>query len=146
MFLSFLYPIMLLSSMRNHTDLASVKKLNQALVHAISQQKFELKSRPSSQIGDLPNDKSDIFSRLPNYKYLKSYQRGIIKRNYVLGIIYYYLNYINKQNSIFEIILMFLFLDRLLELYEKNMVQKRPIDNLAENIFMYQQCVICCLN
>ena len=89
MFLSFLYPIMLLSSMRNHTDLASIKKLNQALVHAISQQKLELESRPSSQIGDLPIDKSDIFSRLPNYKYLKSYQRRVLKRNYIFGIIYF---------------------------------------------------------
>lgn len=77
---------MLLSSMRNQTDLSSVKKLNQVLVHAISKQKMLMESQPNSQIGDLQVDKNDIFSRLPNYKYLKSYQRGIIKKNYPLGM------------------------------------------------------------
>ncbi|RNA38855.1 hypothetical protein BpHYR1_044351 [Brachionus plicatilis] len=110
MFLSFLYPIMLLSSMRNQTDLSSVKKLNQALIQAVSKQKFE--SSPSSQIGEVPLDKSDIFSRLPKYKYLKSFKKGVVKRDHPS--------------------------DRLLEFLEKRMSEKRSRDYLTESVFMNQ--------
>ncbi|CAF0722629.1 unnamed protein product [Brachionus calyciflorus] len=74
MLLSFFYPLLLLSSLRNQTDSNNVKKLNSLLVQTFSRQKYELEINKinGSKLNQVaPQERRhDVFSRLPNYKFL----------------------------------------------------------------------------